>query len=466
MVYPGYIKIDSTRAWIYLPHDMALTIANTFGLAYSNNDGSRGWNFLLVNAQARTRLLASGRSLTFRFPSFAIDLPIAALIQVLDYPYIGTKTWHIPIRPTNKTEQYVLGRTFLQHAYLKVDYEKSEFGLYPAAFPERGTKEVLVPVHKNTDNWKLPISRAVLGGILGAVVALLLALIGLLFCLRRKKKQQAKAEAEMEEHKLHELSGPLSPPTPHSLDNPMELKGFEAKELDSATVHESGGTPTWTHSELQSYPHTPAVDNTAFGGFYKETKENGSQPIIKVYYEMDASPEGTSMGSTLSNSSTLVGSTGTTVPGIQDMMSPIPQTPLEYYDRSHATDRAGDATLPPQAPLDFYHRPRLPARAGDRSSIPETPLEYYGPAAVEGRAGERGWIGRVPNANTGAAAVVGAGLGAGLVGGSSVADALPRVTLTPATPVGPSERDVERSRWLRGYSGRRKDGIGEEGNKI
>jgi hypothetical protein len=420
------VRIDSARPFIYLPASICQKIATDFALTYDNSSGQP---YYLVNDKSYQMLQSSNRSLEFNINAIgnksehiSIMLPYLALVQNLDYPYVANRTKYIPIRSATDAKQYVLGRTFLQEAYLSVDYERGKFSMYQAAFPPTGTTPHLVSIHSLNDtataSTQNPIPKAAIGGIAVGIAVLIALLIILLLLLRRIKERRRRKAAEAAA-KESDLQSPNSP---------SDTVTVKAMELDSGIVHEAA-EGTYIPPQEMGYPQTPAVGEMpdestltrTYGGFFKEVEAEGGRPIIKVYYEMDATPpsseQGTptgtlSSGGTMSSGTTLIGSPSFTAQQA-DMLSPIPQTPAEFYERR-----------PPPGP-------------GDLSPIPQTPLEFYGTNARPGRQGQRGWIGKAPGPEQ------------------------PRVVLTPATPLSPDERDVERRRWLTGQSGRRREESGE-----
>jgi hypothetical protein len=412
--------IDSTRPFIYLPTDIVHTIETKWGLQwvsgphdgyYIVNDTQRIildqrkplLRFTLGQDSATTTQSGNGKTKTV-----SITLPYAALLQELNYPYVLNPTKFIPIRATSNTGAYVLGRTFLQEAYLTVDYERSKFSVAQALFP---TETHVVSICALNDTTCItpstkpgPPIATIAGVAAGAGAFLIILMLALFFLFRRSKlrKHREAEEAAMLAQKEKDLQSSFYP-------NIHSEKEFETVELDSGVVHESGGTPTYPMQEMPT-PDTAGSTEmpdestlSSYGGVYKlEDGGTGGNPIIKVFYEMDATPTSTpneTPTGTMSSGDTLVNSPGSALAAL----APPNLTHLRQMDGGHQDDM---------------------------SPIPQTPLEYYGGAAGNGPAGQRGWIGRAPG--------------------------MPRVMLTPATPGSPTPEEVERSRWLRGHSGRGK----------
>ena len=86
---------------------------------------------------------ASGSSIVIRLPYW--NFYLAAQKNKLD-PNTADGVFRFPLRQASNDTQYVLGRAFLQSAYLSVDYERNNFNLSQALFPSSSTKENVVPI--------------------------------------------------------------------------------------------------------------------------------------------------------------------------------------------------------------------------------------------------------------------------------------------------------------------------------
>jgi hypothetical protein len=477
---PIPIRIDSSRPFIYLPAWTCDSIAKILNLTY---DKEAEYYFLPEGVPSN--LIAANMSMTFvingigdstKDSAIMISLPYEGLVQTLSYPLSIPDRQYIPIRRATNPGQYVLGRTFLQEAYLTTDYERHTFSLHQAAFPYPAN-EVLIPL-------KAPfrVSKEVIGAIAAGVAVLGALLCIALFFLRRIKQRRRREAAEEEEEAARikgmelEISSPTSPNSPSDM-------AIKAMELDSGIVHEIGGMPRQSMQEI-GVPVTPIHGEMpdestlcSYGGFFKEVaSEQSGRPMIKVYYEMDGTPpgseQGTPTGTMSSNGTTLIGSPswsasggsqsspGSTLSPLNpiknhcrqdsDGLSPIPQTPAEFYERRPAEffNRMNDQRAGPSS-----------SNMGDMSPIPQTPLEYYGTAALPGGAGRRGWIGRAPPEMPITKAPM-------KVKKEEKEMQIPKVVLVPATPSEISDKERERRRWLRGDSRREGEGSGSGKGKM
>lgn len=115
----------------------------------------------------------------------------------------GKGEYYFPLQRAQNDSQYFLGRTFLQEAYLIVDYERDSFTLAQAQFPSDGAGielvSVLSPSYNTTSSnttsnhsrAKTGISGGAIAGIAVGGAAVLIAFALLLFyILRRRMKKQ------------------------------------------------------------------------------------------------------------------------------------------------------------------------------------------------------------------------------------------------------------------------------------
>ena len=123
---PVFAYIDSTVPHIWLPTDACTAFEKAFGLTLDPTTDlyllteSQHKNLQARNASVRftlgNSLSAAGSS------SVVVELPYAAFDLQVSYPIVSNATHYFPLRRAVNETQYTLGRTFLQEAYLIVDY--------------------------------------------------------------------------------------------------------------------------------------------------------------------------------------------------------------------------------------------------------------------------------------------------------------------------------------------------------
>lgn len=231
-----YIYIDSTVPHIWLPLDVCAKFEEVFGLRYDNVT-----DLYLVNDILHEELLSSNPSVTISLaaslpddsteavPTIDIVLPYGAFDMVAGYPLasstnINATSKYFPLRRAYNSTQYTLGRTFLQEAYLHVDYGRSSFTLSQTQFPsdpaDPGEIIAVYPDEHATTNptipdppdGPVPPEERLRNGIIAAIVAGALvcagSIIAAVFFYRRLRHQRALTM-------FLQKSSPGPPGTPH-----------------------------------------------------------------------------------------------------------------------------------------------------------------------------------------------------------------------------------------------------------
>ena len=139
-----YSLLDSGVPEIWLPLAACDIFESAFGLTYDNNTDR-----YLVNDTIHSSLLQLNPIITFTIGPQAtggafvdFELPYAAFDLQASYPIYPNATNYFPIRRANDT-QYTIGRTFLQEAYVTVDYTRAKFHISSAAFPDSSSQELI-----------------------------------------------------------------------------------------------------------------------------------------------------------------------------------------------------------------------------------------------------------------------------------------------------------------------------------
>lgn len=226
--------IDSTVSELWLPRSVCDNLASSFGLFYDN-----ATDYYLINSTMHTRWQNENPSFTFKIGGSAIDdgkginivLPYRAFDFSLSWPIYSREVNYFPIRRAANDTQYTLGRTLLQQAYIIVDYERKNFTLAAADFPDTTTQSQIVTIHSKggADDSKGLSGGAIAGIVVGGVAILALAIAAFFFLRKRKQDRIQKA-------KIAELDG-----------NGNKVDTAYAK-LAADGVHEAGG------GEVQELP--------------------------------------------------------------------------------------------------------------------------------------------------------------------------------------------------------------------
>jgi hypothetical protein len=249
--------IDSTVAQLWLPLDICNQFERAYGLTYDPRT-----DLYLVNDTIHEQLLTKNPTLTIKLVNSLdntatnytnVQLPYAAFDQQASYPYYPNATNYFPIRRAANSTQYVLGRTLLQEAYLIVDYERANFTVAPAVFPDPLPAANIVTIKSVVDRGSglnkgsSGIGTGAIVGIVIGVVVLLLAAIFAFFFLRRRRETK-KQPYELANNQVSDAASShyVSSTAPMKSQGPSELSGTPLTELDSPQVTELE-SPQVTH---------------------------------------------------------------------------------------------------------------------------------------------------------------------------------------------------------------------------
>ena len=164
----------------------------------------------LINDTIHQQLLKNKPSITFTLSAvlpvpaaFNITIPYAAFDLTAAYPLFPNGTNYFPLRRASSSAQFILGRAFMQEAYLFVDYEMSQFTISPAAFPASGIQNIVTIDHSNgngsgssTGNSSSLSVGAIAGIAVGSSIGtvLLCTIAWVLMRTRNAKKRRRRAD--------------------------------------------------------------------------------------------------------------------------------------------------------------------------------------------------------------------------------------------------------------------------------
>lgn len=204
--------IDSSVTDLWLPKSICDAFESAFGLQYNEQT-----NRYIIQSKNLTKLQQQDPILNFTIGTelsggniTTITLPYDAFDLQAGFPIFADTLDYFPIRRAADSSQYMIGRVFLQEAYLSVDYERRYFNLSQTNYtqPLPATKIITIPpTDLNTTSPSTPpspkskssISTGAIAGIaIGAVaaIALLVALLWI-FYIKPKRKERYELEGGM-----------------------------------------------------------------------------------------------------------------------------------------------------------------------------------------------------------------------------------------------------------------------------
>lgn len=204
--------IDSTVSELWLPAEVCKAFEDTFQLEFNNDT-----QLYLVSDSVHQNLLARNASITFSLGQKAatsgtvnITLPYASFDLEARPPYRGlaNKTRYFPIRRATETKQFILGRTFLQEAYLIVDWERHNFSVSQCNWvygQDKNIVSIVSPMYTKELTTASPSGKhlstgSIIGIAIGCGFSFALVVCGIVGWFWRKRHQQklAKMKAEIE----------------------------------------------------------------------------------------------------------------------------------------------------------------------------------------------------------------------------------------------------------------------------
>lgn len=233
--------IDSTTPYLWLPNAVCDQFADAFNLTYNSTFDL----YTLTNEQYNAYGSSDSFTFTFSLSSFDnhdnfgsplnvpglvnITVPMQAFVGLLQYPfkhraikYGDPAVPYFALRRSQNDSSIIIGRSFLQEAYLITKYDEAVFSVYQAKFPQRPVTDAnLIPI-KQPNNSPYPgpptqtsakLNTAQLVGIaVGAILLCLLCLVSVCYMCRRRKSETKGDETSTKEAK--DSASTMVPDTP------------------------------------------------------------------------------------------------------------------------------------------------------------------------------------------------------------------------------------------------------------
>lgn len=182
------VLVDSSTPYLWLPQAVCESFAAALNLTYNETlnlytfDGNEAQHRALQALSFSVSLEISAQASSIE--TVTIELPYQAFDQQMTSP--ETKNY-FPLKQAANASQYTLGRTFLQEAYIIVDYERGNFSVHQALFPLNATTDtsgIVIITRPADSSFTGPndypggdMSKAAIAGIVIGSLALLVLLI-------------------------------------------------------------------------------------------------------------------------------------------------------------------------------------------------------------------------------------------------------------------------------------------------
>jgi hypothetical protein len=189
--------LDSTVSQLWLPRVVCDELETSLGLLYDPLT-----ELYVVNDTAHAKLIELAPTFAFTLAADStsnetttVVLPYAALDLQADLPIYNATTNYFPIRRASKRS--VLGRAFLQEAYLVVDWERSNFTISPATDRQNRTRDVVTILSPREARSSHTLSvGAIVGIVIGSVIVVVLLSAILWWKCRARKPHKEEPPAD------------------------------------------------------------------------------------------------------------------------------------------------------------------------------------------------------------------------------------------------------------------------------
>ncbi|GIZ41155.1 hypothetical protein CKM354_000447000 [Cercospora kikuchii] len=258
-------QINSRIPEIWLPEAVCSVFETAFGLEWNSTV-----NYYLVSEEQHERMLQFNRSVKFTLAAndtssaaVPIELPYAAFDMELKWPLANitetrTRLRYFPLRRApDDGRSSVLGRVFLQEAYLAVDYDKREFYLSQARFPDSPSSTELVCVGDCAGGGGISVGAIV--GIAVGAAAVVIILLAVAFWFWRRRRRAQKEERELQYaasgvFSRNSIAGTTINDTPNNMEfykaDPQPGMAEHKPELDATGT--ARGTNAYHRHELSA----------------------------------------------------------------------------------------------------------------------------------------------------------------------------------------------------------------------
>ncbi|KAK1963344.1 eukaryotic aspartyl protease [Colletotrichum sublineola] len=267
--------IDSSTPYLWLPDAICDQFAEAFNLTYNSTFNL----YTLTDGQYTDFKSGSSYSFTFSFTSqdnsddfghpltvpgvVNITITAAAFAQALRYPfqsdaiqYGDPAVPYFPLRRASSlTDTFVIGRSFLQEAYLITKYDTGVFSLHQALFPNEPLESLQLHNVAQPNNSPLPppasmnlhdgLSTAQMGGIVAGAIAACVTMLAWWYFYRRRNKSRAMIRALEDGKDGKDAASSIMPEPPKSPVAMVFIKILGKKKAKGASAHEVIGSSSY-----------------------------------------------------------------------------------------------------------------------------------------------------------------------------------------------------------------------------
>jgi hypothetical protein len=204
---------DSSSAAFWLPESVCTRFEEVLGLQWDQIA-----NLYFVSEALHQSLSQQKPSITLTFGhednTINITFPYAAFDTTARWPLVTTDDKrYFPLR-RSATDEYVLGRTFFQEAYVTADYERRNFSIAQAVHDRNVQLKAIASVSSPSRDYDSSLSTGAIVGIVLGSVAVLAPIAGLIWWFTRRTQKQPEISHPFQSNLNHASSRPELLPCP------------------------------------------------------------------------------------------------------------------------------------------------------------------------------------------------------------------------------------------------------------
>ncbi|CAJ2513538.1 Uu.00g016570.m01.CDS01 [Anthostomella pinea] len=323
--------IDSSTPYLWLPSVICDRFASTLNLTWNESFGL----YLFEDNDSLERYQSSADlSFTFTLSSAdnqddfgqPLDVPGVvnitisgnAFVQNLRYPFMNLFQYgdsavpYFPLKRADNESQIIIGKSFLQEAYIITNYETGTFSLHKAKFPEDPLRDTSIQTIAYAANSQYPgpttkpggqqgLAHAQLVGLVVGVCLMVVAILATAWFMRRRRRKQPVAGKEDDDLKDRVYAPePERPKIPvrRMLSRMTKKCSWKKTKASGDKVYEVGAD--WQH-ERYEMPVQPApveldatdtMSSTCVAGFAASFEEHRRTSYELVRQQLESQRQG------------------------------------------------------------------------------------------------------------------------------------------------------------------------------
>ena len=252
---------------------MSSTFEQAFGLVYNETA-----EIYFVNDTLHDKLISQNPNVTFTLGPASGGATVDIVMQygsfdlLAEYPIINNATRYFPLERAQNDSQFTLGRTFLQDAYVIADYDRNNFSVSQAIFPNISNTQQIVAIRRPEDSLlpthhKTLSTGTIVGIVLGGIMSSLILGTIIVYSIHKRVQKRSINSSARDRDESEYRKGELecierSRPVEMPVAEPKELTAVEARrpELSAQILYEMLEPPT--ELEGPSFVHTEHIQES------------------------------------------------------------------------------------------------------------------------------------------------------------------------------------------------------------